>query len=205
MIINKTITECETILGYPIEYIQRQRLNLHWTDYEDTNLIINLLKNRETILELGTYKGHTTENIANNSNCIKLTTVDMVKEKHITNTKFQNHEILSEKDSGEQIKNKKIIKIQKTTDEFFADNFDLYDGIFIDASHDYEQVKKDTENSLKFLKPNGIIVWHDVYNQKKCCSKCFAEPENDGVLKVLQEINLNIYKIAHSWIAFYVR
>lgn len=205
MIINKTIAECEKILKYNIEYFPQERLNLHWTDYEDTNLIINLLKNRELILELGTYKGHTTENIANNLNCLKVITVDVIKGKNFINTKYQNHEILSEKESGVEIKNKKICKIQNTTDDFFIQNNDKFDGIFIDASHDYEQVKKDTKNSLNALKTNGIIIWHDVYNQKKCCSKCFAEPPNNGVIKALEEIDLKIYKIAHSWIAFYIQ
>lgn len=36
-----------------------------------------------------------------------------------------------------------------------------YDLIFIDGLHTAEQVKKDFENSLKVLSPNGFIVLHD--------------------------------------------
>lgn len=43
-------------------------------------------------------------------------------------------------------------------DESQLDRFDL---IFIDGLHTAEQVKKDFENSLKILSPNGFIVLHD--------------------------------------------
>lgn len=36
-----------------------------------------------------------------------------------------------------------------------------YDLIFIDGSHVAQQVKKDFENALKVLSPNGFIVLHD--------------------------------------------
>jgi hypothetical protein len=51
--------------------------------------------------------------------------------------------------------------IRKTSDDFFKDNNDKYDCIFIDGLHYYAQVKKDIENSLKVLNPNGIILLHD--------------------------------------------
>jgi hypothetical protein len=36
-----------------------------------------------------------------------------------------------------------------------------YDLVFIDGLHTAEQVKKDFENALKILSPNGFIVLHD--------------------------------------------
>ena len=51
--------------------------------------------------------------------------------------------------------------IRKTSDKFFEDNTDTFDCVFIDGLHYYEQVKKDIENSLKVLNPNGIILLHD--------------------------------------------
>ena len=51
-----------------------------------------------------------------------------------------------------------------TSDEFFEliNGHDIkYDLIFIDGLHHYEQVKKDIENSLKHIQPNGIIMMHD--------------------------------------------
>ena len=36
------------------------------------------------------------------------------------------------------------------------------DILFIDGSHDYESVKRDFENWSQFVKPNGIILMHDI-------------------------------------------
>jgi hypothetical protein len=61
---------------------------------------------------------------------------------------------------------------QLTSDEFFylseckddmiTPNWRYqYDLVFIDGLHTAEQVKKDFENALKVLSPNGFIVLHD--------------------------------------------
>jgi hypothetical protein len=42
-----------------------------------------------------------------------------------------------------------------------------FDLIFIDGLHTAEQVKKDFENALKALSPNGFIVLHDCNPQKE--------------------------------------
>ena len=51
--------------------------------------------------------------------------------------------------------------IRKTSDEFFSDNNDYFDCIFIDGLHEYKQVRKDILNSLKFLNQGGLILLHD--------------------------------------------
>jgi hypothetical protein len=51
--------------------------------------------------------------------------------------------------------------IRKTSDKFFENNNDKFDCIFIDGLHTYSQVKKDIDNSLKFLNHGGIILLHD--------------------------------------------
>src|SRR5579883_1462845 len=48
-----------------------------------------------------------------------------------------------------------------TSDEFFKNNQEYFDLIFIDGLHLHEQVLKDVENSMKWLNPGGIIVMHD--------------------------------------------
>jgi predicted O-methyltransferase YrrM len=50
---------------------------------------------------------------------------------------------------------------QMTTDEFFAQNKEKFDLIFIDASHKFDQVKVDFENSVNALEEMGIIILHD--------------------------------------------
>lgn len=48
-----------------------------------------------------------------------------------------------------------------TSDNYFDQNLDNFDLIFIDGLHVKEQVLKDIENSFKFLNPKGTIVLHD--------------------------------------------
>lgn len=54
--------------------------------------------------------------------------------------------------------------IHTTSDTFFENIGDqLFDIIFIDGDHTYEQVVKDIANSLKHLSVNGVVVMHDIY------------------------------------------
>lgn len=48
-----------------------------------------------------------------------------------------------------------------TSDDFFSQNQEYFDCIFIDGLHEYQQVKKDIKNSLKFLNKGGVIFLHD--------------------------------------------
>ena len=57
---------------------------------------------------------------------------------------------------------------EHTSDDFFYfwqpnedDTYERFDLIFIDGLHTAEQVKKDFENALQVLTPNGFIVLHD--------------------------------------------
>lgn len=52
-------------------------------------------------------------------------------------------------------------KFIMTSDQFFEQNKTKYDVIFIDGDHTFEQVYKDVNNSIKFLKEGGIIIMHD--------------------------------------------
>lgn len=38
------------------------------------------------------------------------------------------------------------------------------DLVFIDGAHDYESVRKDSENALRIVRPGGVILWHDYAN-----------------------------------------
>lgn len=49
-----------------------------------------------------------------------------------------------------------------TSDEFFAQNQQKFDIIFIDGLHTYEQVHKDINNALQVLKKGGFIGLHDM-------------------------------------------
>ncbi|MEM9296794.1 MAG: class I SAM-dependent methyltransferase [Bacteroidota bacterium] len=50
---------------------------------------------------------------------------------------------------------------EMTSDEFFKNNQEEFDIIFVDGLHEHSQVKKDIANSLMFLKQGGCLVIHD--------------------------------------------
>lgn len=59
---------------------------------------------------------------------------------------------------------------------------DVADFCFIDGGHSYECIKADTENALKVLSPNGVIVWDD-YNW-------FLEDVNRYLLELTRKLPL---------------
>ncbi len=48
-----------------------------------------------------------------------------------------------------------------TSDAFFDQNKQQFDLVFIDGLHLSEQVLRDVENSMKVLRPGGVILLHD--------------------------------------------
>ena len=56
--------------------------------------------------------------------------------------------------------------LRMTSDQFFRENKEKFDLIFIDGLHVYEQVIQDIFNSIKVLKENGIILVHDCLPRK---------------------------------------
>jgi len=52
--------------------------------------------------------------------------------------------------------------IRDTSDNFFNQNKNLFDVIFVDGLHHYEQCQKDVMNSIKSINNFGIIFIHDL-------------------------------------------
>ena len=52
--------------------------------------------------------------------------------------------------------------IHATTDDYFLNNKDKFDLIYIDALHEKNQVYKDFKNSFNVLNDSGVIIFHDV-------------------------------------------
>jgi hypothetical protein len=51
--------------------------------------------------------------------------------------------------------------LRMTSDEFFAQNNEKFDCIFIDGLHEYNQVNQDILNALDCLNDGGVIMLHD--------------------------------------------
>jgi hypothetical protein len=88
-------------------------------------------------------------------------------------------------------------------DELFGDSasFDFgpflgrFDFVLVDAGHEYDYVRSDTENAFQLLPPSGgIVVWHDF-------------PNAPGVCRWLEELaeRETIYHVANTRLAFALR
>jgi len=65
-----------------------------------------------------------------------------------------------------------------SSDDFFKQNSNYYDIIFIDGHHDSEFVCKDINNSIRWLNPNGKIILHDCFPPSKTYSLKLNEWKN---------------------------
>lgn len=132
-------------------FAMRYENNIH------TEIILNIAKglNCNNYLEIGCGTGRGISRISEFvNNCIGVDVID-----------------------GRLEKNFQFIKC--TSDIFFKDNVEIFDVIFIDGDHHYEVVKKDFENSLKFLSEYGVIFLHDndpiekKYTDQKFCGDSY--------------------------------
>ena len=125
-------------------------------------------KEKRDILEIGCFEGLSSVFFADNfidDNLSTLTLVDPFST--IADNDHIKYNLLdAEKNFDYNLsicKNKNKIDIQKiTSDKFFENNNKNFDFIYIDGSHDCDQIKKDMNNSFQVLNKNGIM-WMDDY------------------------------------------
>lgn len=84
---------------------------------------------------------------------------------------------------------KKIDNIQffnMSSEDFFINNKNNYDVIFIDGDHSYEGVKKDFDQALKIINDNGYIIFHDISGNEQGITKIWDELEPEKKVKRFQ-------------------
>jgi predicted O-methyltransferase YrrM len=129
-------------------------------------------RNPLNMLEIGTFDGNTTLQMAINSqDNARIHTIDLPSEATSTKIAISNREmkfVFDEKKKKRKfegsIVHHKIIQHFGDSAEYdfqkFTDRGPI-DFCFIDGSHTYKYVKSDTEKVLKILSPKGMILWHD--------------------------------------------
>ena len=140
--------------------------------YNQRHEIINEFKDgKNTYLEIGIEYGHT----------------------------FNNVQIPNKTgvDPDPKVKNNTIVK--KTSDEFFEQNTDTFDVIFIDGMHQTEFVLRDFNNSVNCLNKNGLIFLDDILpinerEQKKIPIKHTYE---NGILKYRESWTGDVWKLVY--------
>jgi predicted O-methyltransferase YrrM len=159
------------------------------------------------MLEIGTYNGMTTLQMALNApkDCvtytldlpdhimaaIELSKVDTLVSKHFKE-KFGTK-------TGSYFSGRSDVNIiqalgDSATFDYASLGNEKFDVIFVDAAHDYENKKIDSENAFRLLNKNGVILWHN-----------FNDVTSPGVTKYLADIadKYKIYHLRNTMLAVY--
>jgi len=159
-----------------------------------------------TLLELGTFDGNTTLQMALNSPPdAVIHTLDLPEAPMRTKEPISKADLRYVLDAKKQRRKYVGTSVESKIVQHFGDstNFDFtrfmdrgpIDFVFIDAGHTYECVKSDTFHALQVLSPKGMILWHDCH------------PFWNGVFRYLNELSsdLPIRRIANTNLAYYFR
>ncbi|MFZ9376643.1 MAG: class I SAM-dependent methyltransferase [Candidatus Fonsibacter ubiquis] len=134
----------------------------NWFSYQNLySKVVNQCQNDSRFVEVGCWKGRSTSylavEIANSKKNIDLYCVDTWEDPKIYNKFLDNMKPVE--------KNYFPLKLSsEDASKKFKDG--SLDFVFLDASEDYENVKKDIQNWLPKIKPGGILAGHDYYPEE---------------------------------------
>lgn len=149
----------------------------------------------QSILEIGTFDGYTALNLAANLGSQgKVHTVDLPKE--AIEPKWDNpylpYSVGSQFHGKPEAARIEQLWANSTTADWeaFGGPFDL---ILIDGSHAYPDVKSDSANAIKNLRPGGTIFWHD-YGHYLGVSKAVDELARDHAIAAIRGTRLACFR-----------
>jgi predicted O-methyltransferase YrrM len=142
------------------------------------------------IFEIGTFDGATTLRMAQIAPDADIITLDLPPNQlpHATELDGE-HALARAGDVGIRFRGtpassriKQVLGNSRTFD--YSSFFGTCDFVFVDACHEYEFVRVDSQNALKLLRRGGTVVWHDYV------------PGWPGVIKAVDEL-LPDHSIVH--------
>jgi predicted O-methyltransferase YrrM len=142
------------------------------------------------ILEIGSFRGLTTLNLARNAPQAELHTLDLPDGFDPSNTRFHNKDanVIAARGSSFCEGRAEALRVRQHRGD--SANFDYREiggGIelcLIDAAHSYEYVRNDTAKVLPLMADDGVLLWHD-YGR----NDFLPDPESAwGVTRFLHEI-----------------
>ena len=148
------------------EFIKKKKISNDWFSENIIGIehLINTEKLRDknlNVLEIGTYQGNSTMYLLNNLKIKKITCVDTFK----GSDEHKKSEFLHIYDDliSNTFEYKNKIQIEQSTSEVFfhKKNDNLYDLIYIDGSHNYDDVLNDAFKSYELLDKNGYLIFDD--------------------------------------------
>jgi hypothetical protein len=157
----------------------------------------------DCIFEFGTFIGVTTLQMALNSkDTAKIFTLNLPSTEKDTKYSIGNSEEernLPNLQPGNRFEKAgmkdKITQLYGDSASYdFSDYKDKMDVILVDASHEYEYVKSDTQHSFAMMKQGGTLIWHDY-------------PNAPGVYRYLNELSgkMKIYHLVGTHICLSVK
>lgn len=159
----------DSSLNLALSKFFRKDGNVSYGEIQVLCILATYLK-AKNVFEIGTYDGWTTLHLAlNTPEDAKITTLDL-KSEDATNVqlRLEKKELkyINKSTIGEKYRNTKteykITQVYGDSATFdFSPFYNSINLMFIDGSHHYEYVKRDSENALRMICNNGIIVWHD--------------------------------------------
>lgn len=154
---------------YPI--IEPKNFGRRPTNLYDISALLYLIRLscKKNILEIGTWYGKTTYEIASKFPEKTIFTMDYMEDDLVLNEHETKHraskEDLCKYPKEEALGNVNFIYANSHTYDF--NQFLNVDFFFIDGDHSFDGVKIDTEKSIDYLKSHngGMIAWHDVHTK----------------------------------------
>jgi len=152
------------------------------------------------VLEIGTYEGNTALNLAANTPADALiVTVDLplnwdgelaIKVPQTCVNVFERTNVGRQFHGSQfEAKIRQVLADSKTLN--WGELPGPFDMVFVDGCHYFDYVKSDTDNSLRVLRPGGIIVWHD-YGAYQDVSRVVDETAKTISLKSLRGNGLSV-------------
>lgn len=133
-----------------------------------SDILINHLSNRPVrLLQIGAYTGDASvwlyENVLKNSDSVlvDVDTWEGSEEPVHYEMNWHTVETLYDLKTSAAKDNRKIVKYKGTSDEFFKNNRETYDFIYIDGDHTAYGVLKDAVSAYECLNIGGIIAFDD--------------------------------------------
>jgi predicted O-methyltransferase YrrM len=180
----------------------------HWCYMPTPNLMIDeaeselimlgcSLKGAPRVLEIGTHKGGTTNNMAKVVSALKghVVTVDVLSNPD-TIPEVQRGECLSADEVGSLVEDKfrscvtQLLVDPKTDYYKEIQAYAPFDFVFFDGDHSYDGVVKDVLNISPMMQPWGIRMFHDVWWDAE-------PPPVDGPLKFFDEAGGYVMNFSH--------
>lgn len=142
------------------------------------------------VLEIGSFRGLTTLNIAMNAPDAEIHTLDLPPNFDPAKTKFEHNDanIITTRGSCYYAGRDEATHIRQHYGDTATFNYETIGGgvdfCLIDAAHSYDYVRNDTAKALSLMANDGLLLWHD-YGR----NDFLAAPENAwGVTRFLHEI-----------------